>query len=215
MRMSSSDRYLCIGDIHGCSQQLDELLEEVEQADLFNVTYVFLGDYLDRGPDSGGVIDRIRRLPDAICLCGNHEEMFLHSLEAIEGMRDEMRAERRKTFLENQRLNEDHVAWLKSDLRPYHQTGAFFFSHAGLDPFRPLEQQRESDFYWSVHEGDFYRVTEKLVVHGHLTVPRVTIQGNNANVDTGCGKGGKLSALLVPEMRVFESRSRGGSARRW
>ncbi len=203
-----SKRYLCIGDIHACPEPLYELLEVVEAAGMGEYQLVFLGDYVDRGPDANAVIDCMRAR-EAIYLMGNHEEMLFMSLEALDEMSDAHGPERRRDFLAAKRISEENCAWLRENVHLSYEDENFVFSHAGLNPHKSLHEQAGEDFLWSWHTGDYFDVTQKTVVHGHISVPEVNIQGNNINVDTGCGKGGLLSAILVPDMTVFQSTTTG------
>lgn len=202
------NRYLCIGDIHACPAPLYELLETVDAADAGEYRLVFLGDYLDRGPDANAVIDCMR-MRDAIYLMGNHEEMLFMALDSLVDVRDEQGRARRREFLAAKTVSEENVAWLRANLVVTYEDENFVFSHAGLNPTKSMQEQSDDDYLWSWHTGDYSGVTSKTVVHGHTSVPEVTIEGNNVNVDTGCGKGGLLSAILLPDMVVFQSKSRG------
>lgn len=202
--------YLCIGDIHGCLEQLNELIASVHAAlappdsDRIgdHVQWIFLGDYIDRGPDPAGVIERLRRhgeqYPATIYLLGNHEAMLFDVIESV-------RPERAAAFLKAKGISRANYDWLRDNVRFSYQTGEYLFSHAGLNPNRRISEQTNDDFLWSYHLEDFLHLTSWNIVHGHITVPEVTITGNNINVDSGCGKGGLLSAILLPERRIFQS----------
>lgn len=214
LRASIMKSFLCIGDIHGCTRQLTELLDaiHVELAapgtrDLSGrIQWVFLGDYIDRGPDPAGVIENLRlhaeRYPQTVYLQGNHEAMLFDIIECVG-------PDRAAAFLKAKGISQSNYEWLKKNVQYSFQSGDYFFTHAGLNPQRTLAEQTDNDFLWSYHEEEYPQAGTFNVVHGHITIEEVTIFGNNINVDTGCGKGGLLSAILLPERRVFQSESRG------
>ncbi len=201
--------YIAIGDIHGMAKLLDELLLALPtEGDL-----VFLGDYLDRGPDSSGVITRLIQLShERSChfLRGNHEEMLLASL-------DEGNADTWSHWLGNggsQTLDNyggvlppSHLEFLRQT-QWYFSTENYFFVHAGVEPGRKPEETSPEEMIW-IREP-FLRSNYdwgRLVVHGHT--PRISgrpqIRANRINIDTGAVYGGSLTALLLPE-RSFISR---------
>lgn len=153
-RLSKRGRLLAVGDIHGCLEQLRTLMARV--APTPNDQVVFLGDYVDRGPDSRGVLDFLcdfaRRFPRSVFLKGNHEAMFLDFLHG----RD------RLSFLANggqatldsyggAEIPDDHLRFL-DNLQLYHETPAFIFVHAGMRPGLPPSQQSEEDLLWIRNE---------------------------------------------------------------
>jgi serine/threonine protein phosphatase 1 len=188
--------FIVIGDIHGCRDQLAEVLEKC--APWAGRPYVFLGDYIDRGPDSDGVITLARQL-DATCLKGNHEQSLLNYC-ARAGRLPEPTADNHLP-----RLSEENLRWLQSSLRPSLETDDYIFVHAGLNPAVPVGEQEESDLLWSRYEGGYPEAAPKLVIHGHAVVDALTRVGNRININTGCGFGGPLTALVLPEMDVVHS----------
>lgn len=216
-----------IGDIHGCIRLLDGLLTSIardaEDIDAEKRMLVFVGDYVDRGPDSAGVIERISSgLPaqfDTICLQGNHEAMMLDFLEnpdrfdlwdfngaeatlASYGMNPESFAADaagiaacRAAFLEA--MPDHHMRFFKS-LNLSATLGDYFFAHAGVMPGVPLDRQRPRDLMWVRH--DFLDASDdfgKLVVHGHTPVKEPQVRANRIGIDTGAWKYGRLTALRL------------------
>jgi serine/threonine protein phosphatase 1 len=196
-----------IGDIHGSLQKLCDLLAQCERhADGRPATFVFLGDYIDRGPDSAGVIDKLMdlqsRLTDRmIALKGNHEAV---AIEVIDGeteeelwLREGGVATLRSYGVAHARdLPNEHVAWMRS--RPlYYDDGRRFFVHAGIDPDKPLDAQRDRDFTW-IREPFLSDLRDhgRLIVHGHTPQPTGTPdwRGNRLNLDTAAVFGGPLTA---------------------
>lgn len=198
-----------IGDIHGSLQKLQKLIVDCEHhAQGRPLQFVFLGDYLDRGPDSAGVIDYIvalqARLRDqVIALKGNHEDVALGVIDgtAPAGYWEILggRATLRSYGVDSaQALPAGHVDWLRS-LRLSHDDGRRFFVHAGIDPQRPLDAQREHDLLW-IREPFLSeeRSYARLIVHGHTPVETGApdLRRNRCNLDTGAVFGGPLTAAV-------------------
>lgn len=194
----SNNRYIAIGDIHGCPDQLEEILEQA--ADRPEHRLVFLGDYIDRGPDSEAVINRIRDL-DAVFIFGNHEDMILRHIREHVGEFPELFE---NPYI-NVRLTRDALEWIRDVPVPVFETPDYIFSHAGLNPHRSLEEQQDRDYYWGFPEGDYLHLTAKTVVHRHTVHPEPEVEGNRINVNTGCGSGGPLVAVVLPEMEFLVS----------
>jgi serine/threonine protein phosphatase 1 len=210
-----SDRLFAIGDIHGCALELRLLLNELPLTPDSKV--VFLGDYVDRGPDSKGVIETILELKQrvsVIALAGNHEEMFLSFL-------DDPESEMAGMFIFNgggstlasfgsgdgkYTLSQQHFQFL-NDLKIAHSEGDYFFVHAGV-PEKVLSlldlDKDMHDLLW-IREpflsSDF--AWEKTIVHGHTPRKHVEIAPRRINLDTGCVYGRRLSAIALPSQTVF------------
>ncbi len=201
-----------IGDIHGCYASLSSLLDLVaDRAE----TMVFLGDYIDRGPETSRVIDLLlslqRERRRIVCLKGNHELMLEHFLAgndhsiylevggeqtlASYGISVELRREAIRAALPS-----SHLAFLAS--LPLHwQDEHAIYVHAGLQPGRHLSMQTEEWCLWArdrfIHSGHDFG---KPVVFGHTVFKTPLIQANKIGIDTGAAYGGRLTALLLPEM---------------
>jgi serine/threonine protein phosphatase 1 len=231
--------YYAIGDIHGCSAQLDRLLETIEAhaaAHYPERAYrlVLLGDYVDRGPDSAGVLDRAITLADQghIVLPGNHEAMFqdmlahphygasqawlwlrtggAETLQSYGGVYDGAGPIGQAC----RAVPEAHRAFLHRlfDGRPlYHidREDGLFFVHAGVHPFEPLAAQDEEVFLWTrplaPDSHDDPRWIEGLrVVHGHTPVKAPVIAQARIGLDTGAVLGGALSAGVFVDGMLTE-----------
>ena len=194
------EKYLAIGDIHGCPTPLLELLEIAGAYPEHQL--IFLGDYIDRGAEPNRVINILRE-QKAIFLTGNHEVMLFDVCESVQSPDFKIQ------FLETRDISLENYDWLRRNCRFKYETEDYFFSHAGVNPARPLSQQTNMDLLWSIHEGSYESITEKLVIHGHNSVEEPTITGNNINVDTFCGKNGPLTGVLLPELKFLRSESSG------
>lgn len=226
-------RIYAVGDIHGMADLLQALLIKIE-SDIAEhpeeeARIVFIGDYIDRGMDSRGVIDYLvsDKVPaPSTFLLGNHEEcllQFLEEPEVIEEWRhfggletlnsygvdigDVRRGRgygRARDELLGQ-LPDTHLRFL-SALLPSTEIGGYYFCHAGARPGVPLAQQARSDLLWMRDEFlNFDGGFEKVVVHGHTPCEEVYLGSNRINVDTGAYATGRLSGVCLSgaEQRVI------------
>jgi serine/threonine protein phosphatase 1 len=196
-----------IGDIHGSLQKLRDLMTLCERhADGRPATFIFLGDYIDRGPDSRAVIEALIDLqsqrPDrVIALKGNHEAV---AVEIIDGetepaswLREGGAATLRSYHIDDVRdLPHEHVAWLRA-LPLHYDDGKRFFVHAGIDPDKPLDAQSDHDLIW-IREPFLSDARDhgRLIVHGHTPQSdgMPDFRGNRLNLDTGAVYGRALTA---------------------
>ncbi|WP_207790587.1 metallophosphoesterase family protein [Pacificimonas flava] len=217
-----------MGDIHGRRDLLDALLERIA-ADLKGFEghseIVFLGDYIDRGPDSAGVIDRLIEGPEPadswVYLKGNHDHFATFLLEDDDWKKDHLKAwisnggdEALKSWGVSTRLlvsgkSEEIVDAFRLALPKAHRkffralkldyrVGDYLFVHAGIRPGVPLEEQDERDLMWI--RGDFLRHRKGFgvhVVHGHTISKDVDEQKNRTGIDTGAYMTGTLTALVL------------------
>ena len=210
-------RILAIGDVHGCNRRLRRLLDRIE-VDPHADTLVFVGDYLDRGPDVRGTIDTLKELKktcsNVICLRGNHEAMFL---DFYRGGRGEA------LFLYNSGMStldsygitlaearsgggfpENDLRFLDS-LPHFYETGEYFFVHAGVRPGILLSEQSPEDLLWIRHE--FIESDEnfgRTVVFGHTPLPEPLIEKNKIGIDTGAVYGGRLTCIELPSRKIYQ-----------
>lgn len=215
-----------VGDIHGRSDLLDRqraLIEADFTASPTPIVHlIYLGDYIDRGPDSSGVLERLAvghsDFVKVTLLLGNHEEMLLRFLEdplvgptwrQLGGLETLLSygvdvgrvlmeygyrglAERFK-----ERLPPHHLS-LFAQLKTSITIGDYFFCHAGVRPGIPLEQQRRQDLVW-IREKFLDAVEDfgKIVVHGHSPTDQPDFRANRINIDTGAYATGRLSCLVL------------------
>jgi serine/threonine protein phosphatase 1 len=221
-------RAYAIGDIHGRLDLLNFLIERIEQdiaARLPARTFIiFLGDLVDRGPDSAGVVERLRTYhpsyAQTVFLGGNHEEVFLRILDGdrsvVQSWLKFGGAECAESYgLDPEalrRLHEGAAAELiqakvprahRDFLASFGDTfrfGDYLFVHAGIRPGVALDEQETSDLRW-IREPFLTDGKEHgfLVVHGHTIVPRVEERRNRIAIDTGAYHSGILTALAVEE----------------
>jgi len=195
-RRTMPEAYIAVGDIHGC---LDQLLEVLQQCAAYpGHRYVFLGDYIDRGPSSNEVIDTIRKL-NAVWLMGNHEQSLIWY---IQRNHDSAKTTIGANVPE---ISAGNLSWIQTELRLYYETQGYIFVHAGIDSKKALSQQDSSDLLWSRYDGDYSELGNRKVIHGHMKVDHVVQRGNRMNINTGAGFGGPLTAYVLPEMHVIQS----------
>ena len=204
-------RLLAVGDIHGCLDQLKTLMAQVTPKLADRV--IFLGDYVDRGPDSAGVIDYLiefnRIFPSTCLLRGNHEQMFIDYLDGHDPT----------AFLVNGGLKtlnsyqnssrwpipSSHRAFLDA-LLDYYETEDYIFVHAGLRPGIPLTEQDSSDLLWIRREfiASSYD-WGKTVVYGHTPLEEPLLAETRLGLDTGCVYGRQLTCCDVRTRQVWQA----------
>jgi serine/threonine protein phosphatase 1 len=210
-------RILAIGDIHGCNDRLKLLLDGIG-IDPREDTLIFLGDYLDRGPDARGVIDTLLGLQQScanlICLQGNHESMFLNYY---------LRGQDEELFLFNSgRYTLDSYGLTLADVRAgigypehhlnfllslplFYETDKFLFVHAGLKPGIPIAQQSPEDLLWIRSEFIDARWNfGKTIVFGHTPFHEPLIEKHKIGIDTGAVYGGSLTCIELPSRQIYQ-----------
>ena len=229
-------RVYAIGDVHGRFDLLAELAEKI-RADLADnppkkSVEIYLGDYVDRGPDSRSVIEwlgsQTRICDERICLKGNHEEIFLQfitdpgiaeywrDLGGFEtlysyGVRPPVTRTGEAMLASHEQfmrvLPAIDVAFLRS-LTLYASFGDYLFVHAGLRPGVRLEKQVEEDLIW-IREPFLTSGYDfgQIVVHGHTPGDAPDIRGNRINIDTGAFMTDCLTCLVLEgtERRFIQS----------
>jgi serine/threonine protein phosphatase 1 len=208
-----------IGDIHGSLDSLERLLDKINP-DLTKDRLLFVGDYIDRGPRSKGVVDYIIRLKNQapagqiICLKGNHEAMFLDFLAGGPGeiflfngglatVEDYWGDDWVDQERDNLTLPRDHARFYQ-DLELYYEIPDYIFVHGGLKPGVPLAEQVEDDLLWI--RGEFINSEADFggrVIFGHTPFKQPLLRPNKIGIDTGAVYGNFLTALKLPEVEFF------------
>ena len=214
---TAMSKIFAIGDIHGCLDKLLKLLGVLD-VDWTQDTVVFMGDYIDRGPDSKGVVETVLGLRGhherAVCLLGNHERMFLNWIDGREeqlfltnGGRDTLRSYGIPFDAKDRavRVPPAHLEFFRS-LLPFYETETHLFVHAGVRPGIPFELQDPHDMIWIRHE--FYQADhglKKTIVFGHSPFMREPFVGEKrVGIDTGAVYGGMLTCLELPAMKFHQ-----------
>ena len=196
-------RYIAITDIHGELGKLENLLSEINSKpdDIF----VFMGDYIDRGPDSKGVVERIitqSKTNKCIYLIGSHEYAMLHTKEdsyckfLFDNYGGPATA---KSYGSFDNILKIHGDFFKS-LKFYYETEKYLFVHAGIKPNYPLEQQNEIDLVYIRDEFIYSKHNLKQkIIFGHTEFNKPFIAKDKIGIDLGCGKypNAKLCALII------------------
>lgn len=218
-------RVYAIGDVHGRLDLLQEMHRLIQlqnqKSPPFDWVVVHLGDYIDRGLQSRGVIDFLidgqRKNHRILALAGNHDVGFLDFLNTGDTYGLFARHGGRQTALSygvNIDFNNDlSIAsgreLLKEAVPTAHRDflrrlprsimfGDFFFCHAGIRPGVELEHQNPEDLIWIRSEFlDDMRHYSKVIVHGHTPATEVEIRPNRVNLDTGAYASGRLSAIMI------------------
>lgn len=220
------ERVYAIGDIHGRSDLFAALIVAIDADDAAReageTTVILLGDLVDRGPDSAGVIALARGWQArrrVRILTGNHEEVFLGSFDRIEVLRHLLRYGGRETLLsypidpeeylradlaETQELMRaavpaEDLAFLRS-FEDYIGIGDYLFVHAGIRPNVALEDQSLQDLRWIRQPFlDWPDSLGQVVVHGHTISTQAEFRHNRIGIDTGAYASGRLTALGLEE----------------
>ncbi|MCR9203284.1 MAG: metallophosphoesterase [Halobacteriovoraceae bacterium] len=209
--MESKERTIIVGDVHGCFDELQELLDVCKFKPKRD-RLIFLGDLINKGPHSKKVV-RFVMEGGFESIVGNHERGFLRSLEDPRYFKKGF-----KKFYEsfdNKKERSKVIEWIQS-LPVFIEDEGFICVHGGLQPGVPLEKQKpeivtrirtwggdpevldnEEDPAWY----ELYK-EEKLVVFGHWAMRGLIERENVVGLDTGCVWGGSLSALILPERKI-------------
>jgi serine/threonine protein phosphatase 1 len=230
-RLPDGVRIYAVGDVHGRADLLDQVLSRID-ADLVGASncrpiQIFLGDYIDRGPSSRMVIDRLierSRTHEMVCLKGNHETYILEFLHnpailgewrQIGGLETLLSYGLRPSLSDDPAKQMELAGALAASLSDHHRQflrnlllsftcGDFFFVHAGVKPGIPLAEQQEKDLLWI--RDDFLLCEDgfgKMIVHGHTPVHDPDIRPNRINIDTGAYATGRLTCLIIENDKIF------------
>jgi serine/threonine protein phosphatase 1 len=220
--LPDGQRVYAIGDVHGRLDLLDELLATIAsdnaEREPAQVSLIFLGDLIDRGPDSRGVVARVRAGVDwarTISIMGNHEAVMLDALDGqIDTLADWLRFGGRETLLSwgitantmdcgtleeilhaaRDVIAVEERAWL-GRMRSHVRMGDYYFVHAGIRPGVALDKQDDEDRFWIRDEFLESRKSHgAIIVHGHSIKTEVEQRTNRIGLDTGAYATGRLTA---------------------
>lgn len=224
-QLAAGRRVYVIGDIHGCLERVSlihrQIAVDLRQRPAADVTLIHLGDYIDRGPDSAGVLSFLARPPvfpvtRVINLMGNHEEMALQAI----AFGDERQAANwianggaaalaswgipRETPIQDwpELLPREHLRFM-SRLSLHYRVDEYLFAHAGIRPGTSLEHLSRRDLLW-IREP-FLSSPElfgAIIVHGHTPFLDPVLRANRIGIDTGAGRGGRLTCAVLEENQV-------------
>jgi serine/threonine protein phosphatase 1 len=239
-RAPEGQRWYVIGDIHGRCDLFEALAAAIDADDLVreqaDTIVVLLGDLVDRGPDSAGVIALARAWQQRRAvrvLAGNHEEMFLESFEDVEMLRHFLRHGGRETVLSYglDRPSYDALSLegLQAEMarivpaadreflaaaEEWIEVGDYLLVHAGVNPTLPLAEQRRSDLLWIRNRFlDHPDPFSHVVVHGHTIFDTIEDTGTRIGIDTGAYRTGRLTALVLEgsARRTIQAVEHGGT----
>ena len=225
-RLATGKLVYAVGDIHGCDDLLAELIERIDndrrQRHALETVVVFLGDLIDRGPDSAKVIERLRNYAPAgvrpVFLAGNHEEVLLRLLDGDDSLvaswlkfgglqccasygLDPKALARMRSREAGDAIRDAIPALHRDFLASFHDTvriGGYLFVHAGIRPGVALDAQAQSDLRWIRQPFlDDRRDHGFIVVHGHTISDGVEQPVNRIGIDTGAYQSGVLTALAA------------------
>lgn len=210
-----SNLFAVVGDVHGMLNELQELIKRIEQRHP-EAEIIFVGDLVDRGPDSRGVVALVKSMVEsgkARCVSGNHERMMV---DGIADLGADRHTDNLRMWLGNggqqaiasyagreSDLNE-HIPWMMA-LPVKIEFDHHVIVHAGLDPRVSLAEQPEETMLWIRDRFLLHPLMfEKYVIHGHTPTHSIDERHNRCNVDSASCFGGMLSAA------VFDKTRRGG-----
>lgn len=212
-------RTLAFGDIHGCSGMLDDLLAAVKPT--AEDRLVFLGDYVDRGPDSRGVLDRLiamRANPNVICLRGNHELMMTrarrdkseykmwYAVGGMQALASYGKSPGRMGTIDD--VPAEHWRFLEDECIDYFETDRQIYVHAGVDSGSPMDEQDEGHLFWEFLDplSPPNHVSGKTVVCGHTSQRSGEILDCETaiGIDTFAYGGGWLTCLDADARKYWQ-----------
>lgn len=210
-------RTIAIGDIHGCLNALSALIRLIDPQP--QDTIVTLGDYVDRGLDSKGVLELLIQLEHQcrlVPILGNHDEMMLRArnspaeFEVWKNMGGQSALESYGDTNQLDQIPPAHFEFLEKCLSRY-ETDTHFFLHANYKPNLPLDQLDVRMLRWRSLRDEVPgpHVSGKIAVLGHTPQPDILDLGYLICVDTGCCKGGWLTAFDVNSRRIWQVNERG------
>ncbi len=227
--MTKGIRVYAIGDIHGCDDELVRMIKlikkDLKATPVKRHHIIFLGDYIDRGPNNKKVVSRIIKLAKSkpknfVCLRGNHEDMLLAYLSNPEevaykfftyggmqtvhsyGIASGTMANAVKNAVKirdalKKAIPGSHLKFLQR-LKTHFSLDDYFFCHAGIDPEVSLKKQNPHDLMWIRQKFLTSKsLYNKVIVHGHTPQPEPKLLPNRINIDTRCYDTGILTCVVL------------------
>jgi len=210
-------RTLAIGDCHGCSTALAALIEAIDPQP--QDTIIPLGDYVDRGIDSRGVLDQLIELRNRcklVPILGNHDQMMLHAKDGRSDFQFWLNCggdSALDSYGSTSKLDlipKSHFRFLES-CRSYFETDTYIFVHANFKPDVPLEQQDDHTLRW-LSLRDYVpspHCSGKIALMGHTPQPEILDLGHLICIDTNCCDGGWLTAFDVDTKQCWQVNENG------
>lgn len=217
--MNDKKRIVAIGDAHGCSTALDALIIAIDPKP--DDTIVTLGDYVDRGIDSKGVLDLLIELENRcrlVPILGNHDEMMLHARDGRSDLQfwlncgGDSALDSYSSVGSLDHIPAEHFRFLERCVS-FFETETHFFVHANYKPDVPLDQMDDHTLRW-LSLRDFVpgpHFSGKIAVLGHTPQPEVLNLGHLIDIDTNCCDGGWLTGLDVVSGQIWQVDERGSS----
>jgi len=210
--MSANGKTFIVGDVHGCLDMLQRLMDQISWRPEVD-RLIFLGDFIDRGSDSRGVVEYVleisKRSEHVECLMGNHEKILLDFLDGrdmntffVNGGLATLNSYRGETpkyggFL----IPDEHLSFFRS-LKLLIELDDFYIVHAGFRPGVPIEKQTTEDLLWirdSFIFSNYY--FGKRVIFGHTPFAQPLVMENKIGLDTGAVYGNRLTCLELPSLK--------------
>ena len=219
-----AEKFYLVGDIHGQLSKLENLFSKIEQDNEADDLIIFLGDYIDRGPQSFEVIEFLLKLNSGhniVCLMGNHEDMFLRFVSVGDNYNNYMANGGKytiKSYIRNNKdfkIPESHKKFYNS-LKLYYEGESFIAVHAGINPrVKNITDQERDELIWI--RKDFYQYDkkwDKTIVFGHT--PTIYInkskdvyidnERNIIGIDTNAmSEGFPLSCIRLPDRKIYQA----------
>lgn len=208
-----TERIFAVGDIHGCYDKLVALMDKMD-LDWSRDKLIFLGDYIDRGPNTYEVVDYLINLrkkhPQVIYLKGNHEEMlenYLSGRDRLSYLHDGGQPTL-DSYLKHRRgdggpIPGEHLDFFRS-LVLFHETTDYIFVHAGLKTGVPLAKQDSRELLWIRDRFIRSKVNfGKRVIFGHTPFQEPLVQENKIGIDTGAVYSNLLTCVRLPDETFF------------
>jgi serine/threonine protein phosphatase 1 len=217
-------RVYAIGDIHGCADRLfalhDAIADDLARRPVAEPLLLHIGDYIDRGPDSAGVIARLAAGPPVagvptVNLLGNHEQTMIDALSGDRAAGTDWLYQGGRTALESWGVDPEsaretwpagvpaaHLAFVRA-LTLSHREGGYLFVHAGIRPGVPIEAQAREDLL-RIRQPFLFTDADlgAVIVHGHTPVKAPVVRHNRIAIDTGAVFDGPLTCAVLEGNRI-------------